>query len=139
MMYIGLGYFAVKMKTPSWAWDKMDYEDRFMRAFDQSGMAALYSDIYYTSMHTINALGGPDIGLGFINPKFQDTQIGALVGITGSAPSVAQDYFLALQEFTTGDTGKGMKDILSATGISRFYWWRDSMQELGRTLDKTFD
>lgn len=139
MVYLGLGYWAVKMKTPEWAWDKMDYEDRFMRAFDQSGIAALYSDIYYTSMHTVNALGGPDIGLGFINPKFQDTQVGALVGITGSAPSVAQDYFLALQEFATGDTGKGMKDILSATGISRFYWWRDSMQELGRTLDKTFD
>jgi len=136
---LGLGYLSVKLKTPEWAWDKMDYEDRFFRAFDASGTAALYSDLYYTSMHTINAMGGPDIGMGFINPKFNDTQVGALIGLAGAGPSVAQDYFLALKETVSGDTGKGMKDLLSATGISRFYWFRDSMQELGRTLDQKFD
>ena len=90
-------------------------------------------------MHTISAFGGPSIGLGFIDPKFQDNQLGSLIGIAGAGPSVAQDYFKALGEFTMGDTGKGMKDILSTTGISRFYWFRDSMQELGRTLDQKFD
>ena len=139
LIAIGLGYLSVKLKTPDWAWDNMDYEDRFFRAFDASGTAALYSDLYYTSMHTINAMGGPDIGMGFIDPKFKDTQVGALIGLTGAGPSLAQDYFLALNEFATGDTGKGFKDIMSATGISRFYWFRDSMQELARTIDQKFD
>ena len=36
----------------------MDFEDQFARAFDYSGIAPLYSDLFYTAMATSLALGG---------------------------------------------------------------------------------
>ena len=47
---LGLGMLAVQLKTPKWAMENMDWDDWFARGFDQSGIAALYSDIFYTSM-----------------------------------------------------------------------------------------
>ena len=40
-----LGYNIVKFRTPEWAWSEMDIEDKVLRAFDFSGLAAIYSDM----------------------------------------------------------------------------------------------
>ena len=134
-----LAYMSLKIKTPDWAWDKMSYTDRFARSFDQSGLAALYSDIYYTSMHTINAFNGPDIGLGIIGPKYKDTASEAVVGITGAAPSIGFTYVQALREMLVGDTGAGAKDLIRSLPFMRVYWWKDSVNEMTNALDAKID
>ena len=134
-----LAYMSLKIKTPEWAWDKMSYSDKFARSFDQSGLAALYSDIYYTSMHTINAFNGPDIGLGIIGPKYRDTASEAVIGITGAAPSIGFTYAQALKEMLVGDTGAGAKDLIRALPFMRVYWWKDSVNEMTNALDAKID
>ena len=134
-----LAYMSLKIKTPEWAWDKMSYSDKFARAFYQSGLAALYSDIYYTSMHTINAFNGPDIGLGIIGPKYRDTASEAVIGITGAAPSIGFTYAQALKEMLVGDTGAGAKDLIRSVPFMRVYWWKDSVNEMTNALDAKID
>ena len=48
----------------------MSAQDRFARAWDASGITALYSDLFYQTLHTSLALGGPNITNGIIAPKF---------------------------------------------------------------------
>ena len=134
-----LAYMSLKIKTPDWAWDKMSYTDRFARSFDQSGLAALYSDIYYTSMHTVNALGGPDLGLGVIGPKYKDTASEAVIGLTGAAPSIGFTYAQGLKEMLVGDTGAGAKDLIRSLPFMRVYWWKDSVNEMTNALDAKID
>jgi len=134
-----LAYMSVKMKTPDWAWDEMSYSDRFARAFDQSGLAALYSDIYYTSMHTIDALGGPNIGLGIIGPKFRDTASEAVIGLGGAGPSIGFSYAQALHQMLIGDTGAGAKQLIRSLPYARVYWWKDSVNEMTNALDERID
>ena len=40
-----------------------------------SGLAAIYSDIFYTSLHTSLALGGPDIGMGVIGQGYRQEKL----------------------------------------------------------------
>ena len=134
-----LAYMSLKIKTPDWAWDEMSYSDKFARSFDQSGLAALYSDIYYTSMHTINAFGGPDIGLGVVGPKYRDTASEAVIGIAGAAPSIGFTYAQALKEMLVGDTGAGAKDLIRSLPFMRVYWWKDSVNEMTNALDANID
>ncbi len=71
---LGLGYLSTQMRYSisgaEFAWDEMSAQDRFARAWDASGITALYSDLFYQTLHTSLALGGPNITNGIIAPKF---------------------------------------------------------------------
>jgi len=54
---MALGYTIVKVRTPSWAWDDMDFEDKVARSFDFSGLAAIYTDMGYRAIAMQNELG----------------------------------------------------------------------------------
>lgn len=101
------GYNIVKFRTPSWAWDEMDAEDKMLRAFDFSGLGALYSDMFYRSL---------DTGLSFdfanptpFEPKFKsdpDT-VGGVVSIFGAPADYAYNNVKMLKEFANGNYSTG--------------------------------
>ena len=107
---MGLGYSIVKYRTPDWKWKDMDPEDKAMRAFDFSGLAAFYSDMMYRSLETMQAFGMEDM---MIEPRFKQKPdpIGGIVSIAGAPADYAYDGVKALNDFMTGNFSDGAKQV----------------------------
>jgi hypothetical protein len=130
-----LGYLSVKLRTPEWAWNEMSEQDRIARAFDSSGVLALYSDMFYRAMHTSLALGGPNISNGFLNPRVpqQPNLADAINTWAGAGPSIAWDTFaVAPYEFMTDSPGEGYKTAFRNLPFARMWMWKDYMNDMTR-------
>jgi len=135
---LGLGYLSVKMRYSlsgaEFAWDEMSAQDRFARAWDSSGVTALYSDLFYQSMHTSLALGGPNITNGFLQPKFpqKESAVDAITNVAGAGPSIATDLFMGGYEFASGNYGEGAKQVVRNLPFARMWFWKDDMNAITR-------
>lgn len=107
-----LGYNIVKARTPSFAWNEMDMEDKALRAFDFSGVAAFYSDMFYRSL---------EMGMAFdldnptpFEPKFKQVPdaIGGISSVAGAPADYAYDNVKMLQMFARGQYGEGMEQAV---------------------------
>ena len=143
---MGLGYMAVAIKSNLSAggarqWDEMAYSDRFARAFDQSGLLALYSDLLYTSMNTSMALGRGNYMEGVLEPKFPQDEdyIDAFTGVMGAGPSIAADLTInPLRDFLNGDAGEGMKTFARSLPFMRVWLWKGDMNSMTLGLSRSF-
>lgn len=138
---MGLGYLAVQIKTPDWAWEQMEWSDRFARSFDQSGLLALYSDLLYSSINTSMALGYDNYMEGIISPKFpqEEDYVDAAVGIAGAGPSIAVDLTVnPMASFINGEAGEGMKTFIRNLPFMRVWLWKDQMNAMTRGLEDLF-
>ena len=138
---MGAGYLSLMIKTPDFAWDNMDMEDRFARAFDQSGVMALYSDLFYTAMSTSLALGGPNISGGMLNPKFPPREgtmgmVDAATGVGGAGVSITTDYAEGVGQFLNGEYGEGAKQIMRSLPFARMWFWKNQMNEATNAISR---
>lgn len=131
---LGLGYLSVKAKTPDFVWEDMEWRDRFARSYDSSGLTALYSDLFYTSMHTSLALGGPNITNGYLSPKFpQEPSVAdAITGLAGAGPSITYDIGAGAAQFASGEYGEGAKNVFRNLPFTRMWFWKDEMNQMTR-------
>ena len=139
-MSLGLGMLAVQIKTPDWAFEQMDWDDWFARGFDQSGIAAIYSDLFYTSMQTALAMGAPNITGGIIEPKFpSDDAYGAAIGIGGAGPSIGYDYASAMKEFfIDGNYSEGAKNFTRSLPGARMWFWKGLVNDWTNSFKNWF-
>jgi len=143
---IGLGYMAVSIKSNLSAggarqWEEMEYTDKFARAFDQSGLLALYSDLLYTSMNTSMALGRGNYMEGFIEPKFpqEEDYLDAFTGLAGAGPSIAADLTIKpIEDFMNGNAGEGMKTFVRSLPFMRVWLWKGDMNAITLGMSRTF-
>ena len=127
----------------------MDIEDKMLRAFDQSGIAALISDMYYQSMIVTHALGLPDTGFGVFEKKGprETTPFDAVTGVGGAGLGITDDFVRrGLFEFLTGNTGEGGKYMIRNLPFARLWflkgftndmtadWGKDTDEELPLTM-----
>jgi hypothetical protein len=136
---MGLGYMVLQYKTPDFV--EIDFEDQFARAFDYSGVAALYSDIFYTAMSTSLALGGPNITGGVLQPRFpqEPNALDAATGVLGAGPSIAADLGRGVYDLTTGNIGEGTKQIIRNLPFARMWFWKGKMNELTNMIEGELD
>jgi len=102
---------------------------------------ALYSDLFYTSMSTSLALGGPNISGGVLEPKFPPRKgamgsVDAATGILGAGASITTDYTEGLYKFVNGDYGEGSKDILRSLPFARMWFWKGQMNEATNAISR---
>jgi hypothetical protein len=138
---MGLGYLAVQIKTPDWAWEQMEWSDRFARSFDQSGLVALYSDLLYSSINTSMALGYGNYMDGIISPKFPQDEdyVDAATGLLGAGPSIAVGLTVdPLESFINGEAGEGMKTFIRNLPFMRVWLWKDQMNAMTKALEEAF-
>jgi hypothetical protein len=138
---MGLGYLAVQIKTPDWAWEQMEWSDRFARSFDQSGLLALYSDLLYSSINTSMALGYDNYMEGIISPKFPQDEdyVDAATGLLGAGPSIAVDLTVnPMASFINGEAGEGMKTFIRNLPFMRVWLWKDQMNAMTKGLEDLF-
>jgi len=109
---LGLGYMVLQIKTPDWV--DMSFQDQLARSFDYSGVAALYSDMFYTAMTTSLALGGPNLTGGLLEPRFPQEADGldAVTSIAGAGPSIAVNFARGAQDLINGKIGEGTGEIV---------------------------
>jgi len=129
---LALGYLAMDLKTPDYVTDKMGFPDLLARSIDNSGLLAMYSDIYYRALHTSAQLGGPDIGMGVINPKFQTkpSVIDPIADVFGAGPSIALDITRGIADMTQGNISEGAKQVVRNFPGARLWFWKDEMNQL---------
>ena len=131
---MGLAYMSLSIRTPDFIWDEMSYEDKFARAFDTSGVMALYSDLFYTSMHTSLALGGPNITGGFLSPKFnqEKSYADAVIGFAGAGPSWIQEVAGGVYQFARGEFGEGAMRVARRAPAAQLWLWKDEANQITR-------
>lgn len=130
-----LGYQVMNARTPNWAMEKMDAEDKVLRTFDYSGLAALYSDLVYR---------GLEMGMSFdisnptpFEPRFTEDPdaIGGVVSIFGAPADYSYGFVKSLQNFARGNYEDGMEQAVSQVPlIGNFMikeWTNDLKQALG--------
>lgn len=133
---MGLGYMSLSLKQPDFVMDEMSFPDKLARSFDASGTAALYSDLTYTAMNTSLALGGPDIGMGVISPKFPQEKsiLDAVTGITGAGTSYAVDVGRAVTKMATGEFDQGLYEFTGRLPFASALIWNEEVKELRQAL-----
>jgi len=133
---MGLGYMSMELKYKDWQMKQMSLTDKVARSFDASGVAALYSDLFYTSMGISMALGGPDIGAGIIKPKFnqKENTLDAITAVGGAGPSYAVDVGRGVAKFLGGDYGEGSADLLRRLPFAQLHFLKDTTNETARAF-----
>jgi hypothetical protein len=109
---MGLGAMIVNFRTPSFVWDKMDTEDKIMRAFDFSGLAAIYSDVTYRAIAMASELGfEPNFP---IQPKFAapPDPLGAVLSLGGAPVDWAYGVTSAVGDLLSGNYSDGAKGLV---------------------------
>ena len=106
------GYNIVKFRTPDYAWNEMDIEDKILRSFDFSGLAAFHSDMLYRSF---------EMGMAFdienptpFEPKFKEDPdaLGGVVSIFGAPADYSYGFVKTLQDFARGNYGEGTEQAV---------------------------
>jgi hypothetical protein len=135
---MGLGYMVASIRTPDQVWQNMSIQDKIARAFDMSGIAALYSDLFYTSLQTSLALGGPNFTGGFISPRFpqKPNTLDAITGLTGAGSSWAADMVRSASVFANGQYGDGAAMFIKNLPFSNLWFLRGEVNEMARTLSR---
>lgn len=144
---LGLGYLSTQMRYSisgaEFAWNDMSAQDRFARAWDASGITALYSDLFYQTLHTSLALGGPNITNGFLAPKFPQrpsfleqelgiTGLNAAANFAGAGVSISLDLVDGAAQFLSGEYGEGAKNFARNLPFARMWFWKDDMNAITR-------
>jgi len=133
---VGLGYMSLSLKQPDFVMDKMSFSDKLARSIDASGVIALHGDLFYTAMNTSLALGGPDIGMGIISPKFpqEKSVVDAVTGLTGAGTSYAVDVSRAVGKMVSGDFDQGLYEFTGRLPFASALLWKEEMQEMRQAL-----
>ena len=136
---IGLGYMTLQYKTPDYV--QMTPQEQFARALDYSGVAALYTDLFYTSMATSLALGGPNITGGFIAPRFpQEKDVaGGVIDLMGAGPSWAHSVGSGMADLVTGNVGEGTKEIVRMLPYARLWFIKDLVNQYTNMFESAVD
>jgi hypothetical protein len=140
---IGLGYMVLQYKTKDFPdFVEMEFQDQFARAFDYSGVAALYSDMFYTGMSTSLALGGPNITGGVLQPRFpqKPDALDAATGLLGAGPSIGADIGRGLYDLViAGEVGEGTKEVIRNLPFARMWFWKGKMNQFTNMIEGELD
>ena len=139
---LGLGYMSLQIKgslTSYNYFEQLPLEDQLARSFDASGLAAVYTDLFYTAMSTSLALGGPDLTQGILQPKYpqEENTFDAVTGIGGAGFGIVQDYYEGVDELVNGETGQGLSKLLKALPYMKLWFLKDTVNEIGYYLNDT--
>jgi len=133
---MGLGYMVTSIRTPDTIWQDMSIQDKIARSFDMSGIAALYSDLFYTGLQTSLALGGPNITGGVLQPRFpqKPNTLDAVTNITGASSAWVADMGRSAALFANGEYGEGASKFVKNLPFSNLWFIRGEVNEFSRYL-----
>lgn len=131
---LGLAYMVLKFRTPDAVWEDMSYQDQIARTIDSSGILPIYSDLFYRTLHSSLALGGPNITGGLIQPKFKvrENAFDVATDIAGAGPSWAANVTEGLYKIAAGDYGQGASEVLRMLPGANLWFLKSEVSELAQ-------
>lgn len=131
---LGLAYMTLKYRTPDSVWQNMSVQDKAARTIDSSGLLSLYSDLFYTTMQTTLAMGGPNITGGFLSPKFKPKggTSDAIFNLAGAGPNWASDLLSGVYAFASGDYAGGGRDIVRSLPANNLWFLKGEINQIVR-------
>lgn len=133
---LGLAYMVQKIKIKDSTWESMSFQDKMARTIDASGLLPFYSDLFYRTMHSTIALGGPNITGGFISPKFKQrvNPLDVVTDIAGAGPSWGANIAEGLFKVANGNYGEGASDILRMMPMASMWFIKSEISELAQAM-----
>jgi hypothetical protein len=107
----------------------MDMEDKIMRSFDMSGIAALHSDLLYRTITMAHEIG---FDSGFpIQPKYSGgyDPFGAAVSIGGAPADWTLEMMRSIKLMVEGDIGEGAKKFVNMLPLIETMATGDTIKE----------
>ena len=128
---MGLGYSIVKFRTPDWAWDEMDFDDKVMRSFDFSGLAAIHSDMAYRTLSFLAETGAANPENMPIKPKYigEVDPFAAGISILGAPADWSYEVISGVKEMLGGDVGTGAQTIARMLPLTKTLLLGDGLKQ----------
>ena len=133
----GLAYMANYIKTPTGVWNRQDFDEKLLTAFETSGIAALYGDLnFMAEQASQNTIGiRPMTGM---KPKFgQEADVYDAAGeVAGPAISKMLDIYKAFNNGTPRDKARV---TVNAIPLNNLFWIPESFRAMSRkTLEEVY-
>lgn len=123
----GFGYMLAKLRTPDWAWEDMDEEERLSAAFERSGIGSIYSDIALNSLRfSVQAgLNNPENDILPLSFYGEDGFGSAATTILGAGASTIKDGFDATAKLAGGDYAEALKEFYLMLPLTGLFWLKE--------------
>lgn len=133
----GLAYMANYIKTPTGVWNRQDFDEKLLTAFETSGIAALYGDLNFMAEQASQDTIGirPMTGM---KPKFgQEADVYDAAGeVAGPAISKMLDIYKAFNNGTPRDKARV---TVNAIPLNNLFWIPESFRAMSRkTLEEVY-
>ena len=133
----GLAYMANYIRTPTGVWNRQDFDEKLLTAFETSGISALYGDLnFMAEQASQNTIGiRPMTGM---KPKFgQEADVYDAAGeVVGPAISKMLDIYKAFNNGTPRDKARV---TVNAIPLNNLFWIPESFRAMSRkTLEEVY-
>ena len=140
-MAMGLAYMGLQLRyrNRSYVLDNMSTADKIARTFDYSGLAAIYSDMFYRGLSIGANLGyfeNSPISPKFISKDASERPMDAALEILGAPPSLAWEYKRGLVDFYNGEVNEGVKRFQRNFPFMKIWWMENYMQDIGKVVGR---
>ena len=137
---MGLGYMGLKLKNIGrpYVMENMSVEDKIARAFDMSGLAALYTDLGYSAGAFMKDAVDYDAfdTLG-INRKGPDGDFGdAITTFTGAGTAWAYNILKGMKNFYDGNYDEAASEFLGQTPFMNTLIGREISKDIRNYVEK---
>ena len=124
---IGMGYLIAKVKTPSWAWEEMDYDQRFMAAVERSGISSVYGDVAFNSIRVGVQLGlnDPDNDAVRLPYYGEDGFAEGMMTIMGAGPSTIKDFVDAGAKIGQQEYADAAREFYFSLPLTQLFWVKE--------------
>ena len=131
-LMLGIGYMMAKVRTPSWAWEDMDYDQRFLAAVERSGITAIAGDVAFNTIRVATQVGLNDPKNDFVQLPFygRDGYSEAMTTILGAGTSTIKDTVDAGLAVTEGEYAEAMKAFYLLLPLTEIFWWKEESRGL---------
>lgn len=131
-LMLGIGYMMAKLRTPDWAWDNMDYDQKFAAAVERSGIGSVYADVALNSIRVGTQLGINDPDNDMVRLPFygRDGYSEAATTILGAGSSTIKDGIDAGIKFSEGEYGDALKEFYLMLPLTELFWIKEDSRAM---------
>lgn len=131
-LMLGIGYMMAKLRTPDWAWDDMDFDQKFAAAVERSGIGSIYSDVALNSIRVGTQLGINDPDNDMVRLPFygKDGYAEAATTILGAGSGTIKDGIDAGIKFGEGEYGEALKEFYLMLPLTELFWIKEDSRAM---------
>jgi len=131
-LMLGIGYMMAKIRTPDWAWEEMDFDQKFTAAVERSGIGSIYADVALNSIRIGTQLGLNDPDNDMVRLPFygKDGFAEAATTLLGAGSSTIKDAVDAGIKFGEGEYGDAMKEFYLMLPLTELFWMKEDSRAM---------